>query len=172
MKSIVLATILLVVNIGLFAQHEQFTPIESADFIKYFTVHSPDEGPGTDYFGTLLLRLHLKNRVEPFAVNENDSKQIPLVLKQTGSRFGIKDHNYKFTFSFPSNATWKKGNANLTLFVNNELIKSYNQEINKEDEVWIFFIISSFNTFEMEGFGRVVDFLNKDIMIKRKLISN
>ena len=164
MKRSILLCIIVLFNLNVYAQHEKFTPIEINDLQKYFTVHTQEEGPGIDIFGSLLLRLHISNRIEPLKIADYDKPFLESVLKKTQSRFSVFDHNYKYYFEFPSNAKWKKDKAVLSIFINDGLMADYNKEINQNDEFWIFFIINEYNTYKMEGYGRVVDFLNKDGM--------
>ena len=171
MKKVLLVTIILFESICLFAQHEKYKPIETDDLQKYFSVHDSEEGPGVDYFGILPLRLHLANRVEPLPLAKLDKEILPSILQATSSRFGVNYHNNKFYFEFPSNAPWEKENAALTLFINDGLISDYNKEIAGQDEVWLFFIITSYDTFKMEGYGRIVDFLNRESMQKKNLLN-
>ena len=170
MKKLIVIIAVLFFAINVFAQHEQFIPIEQNDLQKFFSVHTEEEGPGTDYFDSLLLRLHVKKRIEPLFITKYDSKILESVLKKTQSRFSVLDFKYKYYFEFPSNAEWKEDKAVLSLFINDSLSKSYNNEIQKNDEFWIFFIITEYNTFTMEGYGRVVDFLSKEAMIKKGLL--
>jgi len=156
----------------LFAQHKDFKPIEIKDLQKYFCVHSADEGPGTDYFGLLQLRLHVLKRVEPTFITKYDRDFLGPVLKVTNSRYPVLKFKCKYYFEFPSNAEWNKNKAKLTLFINDDLLSTYNSEIKQDDEFWIFFLITEYNTFDMEGYGRVVDFLDKATMIRKGLLDN
>jgi hypothetical protein len=139
--------------------HEEFHPVENEELVKYFGVHSKEEGPGYDHYGALELRLHIKKAEMPVALENGDFEKIDKFLgDQTNGKYTAKDYNNKFIIKFNSNAPWHKEQATVTLYINDKLLKDFKKEVKAGDEYYMFFIVRGFSTFEMTTVGIVYDF--------------
>ncbi len=160
---IVISVLLILLSTLAFGQYEKFKPVEPAQLADILKVHSSEEGPGTDYYGELRLRIHLSKAAEPIQNTDRDTLEISKLIGpvKTG-KFGPGDYKNKFYFEFHSNAPWKREKAIVNYFINDVLLQDYHREIRPEDEVWIFTMIKSYSTFEMNGYGWVVDFMDRN----------
>lgn len=157
---IVILGILLLFANYLWAGLEEFHPVENEELVRYFGVHSKEEGPGYDHYGSLALRLHIKKAEMPVPIGNEDLEKINNFLgDQTNRKFKTKDYNNKFIIKFNSNAPWHKDKATVTLYINDLLLRDFKKEVKTGDEFYLFFYVKGFSTYTMETVGIVTEFL-------------
>lgn len=137
-----------------------YSPVEYADFIKFFK-STKEEAPGMKIYGNTNLRVRAILHEFPKEIDETDINNIRSTLRSLGfppdraSEFG-----YKVEFVYPSDVEWQK-ETRLVFYIQKVQRVYFEREYKLNDPIYWFIVFSTFNTFTQRGYFLVSDFMNE-----------